>query len=427
VLRAIVPVVAEHGYFHTKIADIAEQAGISRATFYELFPSKEQCLLAAHRRLADEFHVQHEAALDGASAGGEIEASLELLVKLAREEPAVFELLTHDVTLAGPAGGAERERLLAQLVATVADRLRGKRVAAEGAPELPLRLLIGGAVRLIGMRLRSASAQLPALAELVEWTSLYAGAGAGTRWREFDSDGEFARETLEHDPVEPFIPQAPPRGRHGLPAAVVRRVQRDRVLHATAAAMAQKGYAETTVADIVATAGLSREVFYAHLHSRREALEEATKVFFEQTFARMAGAFFTAPASWPDRVWAAGLALTRFLVAAPSFTRLVLIESYAPDADAARRADELLLAFAMFVRVGFEESEPEGAAAIPAIVPEAVVSVVIEAISAFVQQQRIEELPGLVPLGTYLTLAPFAGGASATALVDAKIAELRAS
>jgi AcrR family transcriptional regulator len=37
---------ANHGYGPTTIADIVEPAGVSRATFYELFKNKEECLHA---------------------------------------------------------------------------------------------------------------------------------------------------------------------------------------------------------------------------------------------------------------------------------------------------------------------------------------------------------------------------------------------
>ena len=49
-----------------------------------------------------------------------------------------------------------------------------------------------------------------------------------------------------------------PRGRHGLPAGVVARSQRTRIIYGTAEVMMAKGYANATVADIVAHGG-SRE------------------------------------------------------------------------------------------------------------------------------------------------------------------------
>src|SRR6476661_8805327 len=39
---------AYHGYEDTKVTDIVELAGVSRATFYERFESKELCFAAAY-------------------------------------------------------------------------------------------------------------------------------------------------------------------------------------------------------------------------------------------------------------------------------------------------------------------------------------------------------------------------------------------
>jgi AcrR family transcriptional regulator len=54
-----------------------------------------------------------------------------------------------------------------------------------------------------------------------------------------------------------------PRGASSLPAAEVEAEQRKRLVTATAQVVAAKGYADATVADIVAAAGVSRATFYA--------------------------------------------------------------------------------------------------------------------------------------------------------------------
>jgi AcrR family transcriptional regulator len=47
-LEAMVQAVAEKGYEGATVADAVRLARVSRGTFYELFPSKEACLLAAY-------------------------------------------------------------------------------------------------------------------------------------------------------------------------------------------------------------------------------------------------------------------------------------------------------------------------------------------------------------------------------------------
>jgi AcrR family transcriptional regulator len=45
-------VVAEHGYAEASVAQIIAQAGVSRATFYELFRDKEECFLFGFKKLS---------------------------------------------------------------------------------------------------------------------------------------------------------------------------------------------------------------------------------------------------------------------------------------------------------------------------------------------------------------------------------------
>jgi len=52
-LAAIVQIVAQNGYPDAKVADLVGCAGVSRATFYQLFENKQACLLAAQAELAE--------------------------------------------------------------------------------------------------------------------------------------------------------------------------------------------------------------------------------------------------------------------------------------------------------------------------------------------------------------------------------------
>src|SRR2546423_13065994 len=52
-LQAATETVAELGYVKTTVADILARAGVSRATFYQLFSDKEDCFNAAYRENAE--------------------------------------------------------------------------------------------------------------------------------------------------------------------------------------------------------------------------------------------------------------------------------------------------------------------------------------------------------------------------------------
>ncbi len=53
-LAAVVRVTAANGYESTSVADILEEAGVGRESFYELFEDKKDCLLAARGILVDD-------------------------------------------------------------------------------------------------------------------------------------------------------------------------------------------------------------------------------------------------------------------------------------------------------------------------------------------------------------------------------------
>ena len=272
------------------------------------------------------------------------------IAAFAYEQPAVFAFLTHEATLAGPNALEQRERLLAELSAVV-ERANGRKHGARGsAPDIPARILVGAAVRGIGINLRRGKEDAGEFTDqLLAWANLYRTPGGDRRWQTLEPD----RALLQLRAASPYYALLTPpesrRGRHQLAPSVVRRIQRERILYATATTVSEKGYEHTTVADIVGTAGVSRAVFYTHLRNRDDALDQAGRFFFEQSVAATAGAFFTASDSWPEQLWAAALGLSELLAAVPEFTKLAFIDASAPDAAAARRTDELFLGFTMFV------------------------------------------------------------------------------
>src|ERR687887_1541556 len=66
-----------------------------------------------------------------------------------------------------------------------------------------------------------------------------------------------------------------PRGPHGLPRDVVVKSQRSRMLGALVEVVAEKGYAATTVADIIARAGVSRTTFYQQFKDKEDCFLQA--------------------------------------------------------------------------------------------------------------------------------------------------------
>jgi AcrR family transcriptional regulator len=73
VLKAAVPVFAEHGYHAASTMEIAKKAGISQAYVFRLFPTKAELFTAAYEAGSDRmFEVFREAAAEAKSEGYDI-------------------------------------------------------------------------------------------------------------------------------------------------------------------------------------------------------------------------------------------------------------------------------------------------------------------------------------------------------------------
>lgn len=81
-VKAATAVFAEKGYASTRVADIAERAGIGKGTVYEYFTSKEELLFAVFESINMDISTRMDAAL---AAGGSTEEQLHKLLRLGAE------------------------------------------------------------------------------------------------------------------------------------------------------------------------------------------------------------------------------------------------------------------------------------------------------------------------------------------------------
>lgn len=131
-----------------------------------------------------------------------------------------------------------------------------------------------------------------------------------------------------------------PRGRHGLTREEVTAAQRMRVLRALAEAMAEKGYARTSVADVLRRAGVSRETFYEQFKSKEDCFMSA----FDDAYSHILAAVSAGAAEAGSRAGEPAQRLTRVLddylgalSADPVLARVFLIEVYAAGPAAVQR------------------------------------------------------------------------------------------
>ena len=138
--------------------------------------------------------------------------------------------------------------------------------------------------------------------------------------------------------------------------------QRARLLEAITQAVAEKGYADATVADAVRAARVSRGTFYALFASKEECFLEAYRHGVEVLEQRIDAAVRAAAGGWRGQLRAGLRAYLDCLAAEPAFARTWLLEIHAagPAAQAAR--DATLRRFAERYRATFAAS---GAALLP--------------------------------------------------------------
>ncbi len=128
-----------------------------------------------------------------------------------------------------------------------------------------------------------------------------------------------------------------PPGRHGLSRDEVVGSQRMRLLRAMAEAMAEQGYARTSVADILRRARVSRETFYELFSSKEDCFMGA----FEEAYGHVLAAL-SSSSSGEERTGIDDLArvLEDYLCALasdPVSARVFLIEVYAAGRAALER------------------------------------------------------------------------------------------
>jgi AcrR family transcriptional regulator len=128
----------------------------------------------------------------------------------------------------------------------------------------------------------------------------------------------------------------------------VQASQRERLLRAAVAAVADKGYPAVTVADIVRRAKVSRAAFYLHFRGREDCFFAATRRGMQLLYSRVIEAARAVPGDAPDEeaLRAACRAFLGFLADEPAFARVFYIDMPAAGPAAVQRLQDAGCRFA---------------------------------------------------------------------------------
>lgn len=196
----------------------------------------------------------------------------------------------------------------------------------------------------------------------------------------------------------PAPPARLPRGRHGLSREQVAEVQRRRIMAAMAEVMADQGYAATSVADVIARAGVSRETYYQQFRSKLDCFLAAFDAAAEALFAPIQARVDQGAQAGGDRGPADRLeefdelfaAYLRGITAQPALARVFLVEVYAAGPEAMERRVRLQAAITEAIVVLLGAGDDRGRFACQALVA---------AVSGLVTPLLVaDDLPGIVAL-----------------------------
>lgn len=170
--------VAEKGYAKTVVADVLARAGVSRATFYELFRDKDDCFRATYEWAASTVAsalAEMAKRLRAERRGREdydpieqVDRLLDAYLHLLAGAPSLARTFLVEVYAAGPAAVEQRAASLEAFVDLVAEALGDLPGPLGNRPEqrFALRLVLGGISSMVTHLVGTGRAEeLPALRE----------------------------------------------------------------------------------------------------------------------------------------------------------------------------------------------------------------------------------------------------------------------
>lgn len=415
-LDAMIELSADVGYPRITVASLSAHAGVSTASFYEFFSTREACLLAACAEAAR--RILGDPPLRPASGCSDpLRLVLEHALSASRADPHACELLFLGALAGRPPAWAERARAFRDFELALEPILEDS--LAMGPLDLPAPALTGALSALLRASARPGAdfSVAAVLEDLLAWARSFAIPSPETRRSVADVLLPLGSDRAL-GPMPPACARARrlPRGRHRLPRDVVDRHQRERVIQGLAEAVTDAGYEDVTVTDIVARAGVARGVFYRHFASKQDAFLAAQDLGGTELVRELARAYFCGSA-WPERVWRVLDALAGFVAANPALAHIRLLDCYAAGPRAVRAAERARSAAAVLLFEGFPHLP--GAAGRPDRLADASAGAIFELLQRDIMDGEIAMLRRRLPQLTYLAIAPFLGAAQARRVLDA--------
>ncbi|HTA37179.1 MAG TPA: TetR/AcrR family transcriptional regulator [Solirubrobacteraceae bacterium] len=420
---AMIELIAERGYPAVRILDLTQLAHVSRPTFYNLFADKEELLLSAYEDIAGRTTERvAEAHRAGGSPQQSVQQALGAFAALAADEPEAMTLALLGTFGAGPRALERRNHTLNALEQIVE---AGREQSAGGrSRDFSAKFMIGGIREVSATRLRGGrAAELIELADqLSAWVASYpdelpSGLDGPARVQSRSAaNGSAAADARDRRPEGRL-----PSGRHDLPRDLVVKSQRERIVDATAAIVAEKGFARLTIPEIASRANVSHETFYEMYPAKHDAFLGAQKIGLHQALRVTIDAYDAHDGEWPDGVAAGMHALLGYVSSEPDHAHLTLVDTFGASPQAIEIRESALGAFVKYLQPGYEHATKQ--IEVQPIAAEAVAGGIWQILHHYTEHERIDELRDAAPQLIYLALSPFIGPESAADVARRSVAE----
>jgi AcrR family transcriptional regulator len=464
--NAIVELIAERGYQAVRILDLTKLARVSRPTFYSLYEDKEELFLAAYDEIAQRTAKTVIEAYEAQDAPiGRLQAAIRSFAELAAAAPEAMSLMVLGAFGAGPKAIERRNHTLQALEHSIRVSRDGASAGARGraggktggsgtaraqetGEDLTVKVILGGIREVTAARLRQGRVgELPELAdELATWAACYpvklpAGLRAPSPARR-GQQGSSDEEGSDRGPDQGSAQAGPtvgngvglqagrtaraggragaqseralraegrlPSGRHDLPRQFIVKNQRERIVDATAAIVAEKGLANLTIPAIARRANVSHQTFYEMYPTKHDAFLGTQKVGLHQALLVTVQAYEDNKDDWPRGVAAGLRALLGYLASEPAHAHLILVDTFAASPEAIEIRDTSIHAFAAYLQPGYHYAS-KNSVTVPGVVPEAIAGGIWQVLNFYIEDERTDELPDVAPQLIYAALTPFLG------------------
>jgi AcrR family transcriptional regulator len=194
------------------------------------------------------------------------------------------------------------------------------------------------------------------------------------------------------NPVGPLFPQLS-SGRHGLPAAEVKRHQKGRLQAAMVEATARHGFPGTTVAELVTLAGVSKTTFYQHFDSKEDCFLATFDTIIAEVTGRVSETF-REPGDFRRRLTRALGTFIEIAAAEPAAASLVAIDSLTLGEAGVAHREQGSEAFELMIRQSFDHSS--GQVEVSDVTVRAIVAGIRGVVYRCLRAGRAAQLPSLL-------------------------------